>query len=148
MLFRSVDMVVTKPMYLLNFDLTKSGYNDGGPGYRIVYVGGEPWIIRSPDTVNRFLDAMPFKDNASRTNALAAALTVMLRNHFPGQKPFYYATANKSHVGKDTLLDFATGSAPATNLSYETTDWAMEKAFVQQIKSSPTIGVEIGRAHV
>src|SRR5579884_1501328 len=43
---------------------------------------------------------------------VALALTVMLRNFWPGAKPMGVVTATKSHAGKDTIIHFAAGSIP------------------------------------
>ena len=85
--FRPVDQVTTTPLYLPDFTLTTPGYNDGGPGNRILYCGTQSPIERDPATILRFLDAMPFATTADCTNALAAALTVTFHNHFLGGKP-------------------------------------------------------------
>ena len=37
--------------------------------------------------------------NGNRTNAVAAALTTLLRHHWLGEKPLYQITATKSHAG-------------------------------------------------
>jgi len=91
--FTTVDLVIKTPMYLPDFTLTRTGYNDGGPGHRIVYTGGEPVIGNSLDAINAFLGVMDFETAADRTNAVAAALTVTLRNHWRGGKPIIVATA-------------------------------------------------------
>lgn len=139
--FRPVDLVVHTPVYLRNYKLSEPGYNDAGRGQRVVYTGKEPAISHTPDTINRFLDTMQFANSASRTNALGAALLVQLRLLYPGQLPVILATANKSQAGKDTVLDFATASSPCRAISYERTDWAVEKCFVQQLKASPDTAV-------
>jgi len=70
--FRPVDEITTVPMYLPGFVLTKPGYNDGGEHHRVIYIGGEPKVSDSLDTINTFLDVMAFDTNADRTNAVAA----------------------------------------------------------------------------
>src|SRR5262249_18506893 len=40
--FRPVDLVTRVPLYLPDFTLTMPGYNDGGPGHRVVYTGQKP----------------------------------------------------------------------------------------------------------
>ena len=110
--FRPVDHVSDVPLYLSDFSLTTTGYNDGGPGHRIVHTGGNAEVSDSLKTITKFLDVMEFESNADRTNTVAAALTVMLRNFWPGGKPIIVATANKSHAGKDTVIALgATGLA-------------------------------------
>jgi hypothetical protein len=141
--FRPLDEVVTVPMYMLNFELTQPGFNDGGQGQRILYVGPRPEVSTSVDAINLFLDVMAFAGNADKTNALAAALTVILRNHWPGAKPLVYVTSTKSHGGKDTTIDFACGGTPHTSLSYEKTDWALQKNFCGLVHTSPDLGVVV-----
>ncbi len=85
--FTAVDFVTKTPMYLPDLTPTKSGYNDGGTGHRIYYTGRNPATSESLDTINAFLGVMDFDTPADRTNTVAAALTVMLRNHWPGGKP-------------------------------------------------------------
>ena len=37
--FRPLDQITARPLYLPDFSLTHPGYNDGGPGYRILLRG-------------------------------------------------------------------------------------------------------------
>ena len=67
----------------------------------------------------------------------------MLRNHWPGAKPLLCLTATKSHAGKDTIISFACGSTPSISISYQATDWALERAFVGALKHSPQTGVVV-----
>jgi hypothetical protein len=115
--FRPVDQVVYRPMYLGDFRLTRPGYNDGGRGQRVIYVGEEPEVVYGTDTIRRFLDVMPFASNADRSNAVAAALTVMLRNYWPGGKPLVLVTSTTSHGGTDTIVAFAAGGTPKVSIS-------------------------------
>jgi hypothetical protein len=140
--FRMVDQVTTTPVYLPDFTLTQPGLNEGG-GQRIVYVGDEPVVSDSMDATNAFLDVMAFETQADRTNAVAGALTVMLRNHLPGGKPILIVTANKSHAGKDTVITFAAGIAGSVSISYQGTNWAVERSFVGAVKSNPVVGVVV-----
>ena len=86
---------------------------------------------------------MAFETEADRTNAVAGALTVLLRNHLPGGKPVLIVTANKSHAGKDTVITFAAGTAGSISISYQATNWAVERNFVGAIKSNPDVGVVV-----
>jgi hypothetical protein len=135
--FRPVDRATEIPIYLPNYELTKPGYNDGGMGCRILYVGEAPMIKEDTAAMQRFLDEMAFASNADKTNAVAAAITVMLRNFFPGGKPLINVTGNKSHCGKDTVILFAAGRGRITAISYQSTDWALERSFVGAVKHSP-----------
>jgi hypothetical protein len=141
--FRPVDNVVKVPAYLPDFTLLRPGYNDGGPGHRFLYVGPDAQVEHSLEATSAFLDVMAFAGNADKTNAVAAALTVMMRDHWPGARPIIIATSAKSHGGKDTILHFATGATPRLSISYEPTDWALQKAFVAAVKHAPETGVVI-----
>lgn len=140
---RPVDRITQTPVYLPDFTLTQPGYNDGGVGNRILYVGCEPQIEYTPTAINAFLNVMAFATPADRTNTVAAALTVQLRNHFIGAKPMIAVTASKSQAGKDTDIQFATGNTRSTSISYQTTDWALERAAVGALKHDPDAGVLI-----
>ena len=128
--FQAVDLVAKTPMYLPNYTLTKPGYNDGGPGNRIIYDGVEASSSDSMDTIKKFLEVMDFDTPADKTNAVAAALTVMFRNFWPSGKPIILCTATKSHAGKDTVISFAAGARRSVSISYQPTDWAVERSFV------------------
>jgi hypothetical protein len=129
-------------MYLPNFELTRPGLNEGG-GQRILYVGEEPLVSDSMDATIAFLDEMAFESEADRANAVAGALTVMFRNHLPGGKPILIVTANKSHSGKDTVIDFAAGETRTVAITYQQTSWAIERAFAGAVKSNPDVGVVV-----
>ena len=139
--FPPVDIVESRSRYLPDFILTRPNYNDGGYGQRILHIGEEPWIELTHDYVERFLDVMAFATEADRTNAVAAALTVMLRNFWPGAKPCLVVTSTKSHGGKETIVIFACGTTPFTSISYEKADWALQKAFVAAVKHDPDLGL-------
>ena len=141
--FFPVDHISTVPMYLPGFVGTKPGYNDGGHDQRVIYMGGAPEISDSLETISTFLDVMAFDSNADRTNTVAAALTVLLRNFWPGNKPVISVTANKSHAGKDTVISFAAGLAGSVSISYQSTDWALERSFVGAVKQCPEAGVVV-----
>jgi len=140
--FRTVDLVTTTPAYLPDFTLTRPGLNEGD-GQRILYVGPVAVVSGSLDAINAFLDVMAFDTEANRTNLVAGALTVLLRNHLPGGKPVLIVTANKSHAGKDTAITFASGMAGSISISYQGTNWALERSFVGALKSSPDVGVVV-----
>ena len=135
--FKAIDEVTRVPLYLPDFTLTKPGYNDGGRGNRIYYAGKEPRVEREPKAILQFLDVMDFASPADRTNAVGAALTVMLHNHFSGARPLIAVTATKSQAGKDTIILFAAGSNRLTSVSYQATDWAFERAIVGTTNHSP-----------
>lgn len=139
--FRPVDTVEKTSKYLSDFTLTMPGYNDGGYGQRVLHIGDDPRIELVPDAITRFLDVMAFATQADRTNAVAAALTVLLRNHWPGAKPCLVVTSTKSHGGKETIVAFAAGATRSASIGYERADWALQKAFVMALKNEPEIGL-------
>jgi len=129
--------------------LTKPGYNDGGEGNRIYYTGEEAEIADGMDAMNVFLTVMEFESMADRTNTVAFALTVMLHNHWLGGKPIAVVTATKSHAGKDTIIDFASGPARSCSVTYEAADWALKQDFVRALKEAPeTVVMVIGNARL
>ena len=135
--FRVMDGVTSVPLFLPDFTATEPGYNDAGSGHRYIHVGERAEFTNEMDCVNAFLDVMDFASPADRVNALAAALTVMLSNHWPGGKPIILATATKSHSGKDTVIAFAAGITGQCSISYQGTDWALERALVGAINFNP-----------
>jgi hypothetical protein len=139
--FRPVDQVAKTPLYLDDFSIVQPGYHDGGEGKRLLYVGPEPRIADSTDTINRFLDVMDFDSNADRTNTVAAALTVLLRHHWQGEKPVVLVTATKSHAGKGTITEFIRGEVAKADVLYENTDWPMQSQLQRQISHDPEIGM-------
>lgn len=138
--FRPVDTITGLPHFLPDFSLTRRGYNEK-EDQRIFYTGESPTVSDSMETINAFLDVMDFETNADRTNAVAAALTVLLRNHWLGGKPIVNVTATKSHAGKDTIIAFATNEAQSVSISYQATDWPFERAFVGALKTNPDTAV-------
>jgi len=139
--FRPLDAVVKTPSYAPDFELLTPGYNDHGHGNRILYIGSSPTIRRTQEEICRFLDVMPFATPADRTNAAAAALTVMLRGLWPGGKPLVLVTSTKSHGGKDTTILFASGRTRQVSLTYQRTDWALEAALAEALKRDSEIGL-------
>jgi len=139
--FIPVDRITATPMYLPDFSLTQPGINNGGNGHCILYSGTVPTFSEKLETINAFLDVMQFETNADRTNTVAAALTVLLHNHWPGGKPVILVTATKSHAGKDTIIAFATGTNKSVSISYQATSWAVERNFVGAVKNNPEVAV-------
>ncbi len=141
--FVPVDRITSVPVYLPEFRLTVPGFNDGGIDHRILLVGEEAPISNELEAINTFLEVMAFATNADRTNAVAAALTVLLHNHWPGGKPIVLVTATKSHSGKDTVISFACGAHKLVAISYQSTDWAVERCLVGAIKNNPDVAVVV-----
>lgn len=139
--FDPVDQVVKQPWSLGSFEFTSPGYNDGGPGQRILHVGEKGKVSDSLDTMSRFLDVMAFASNADLTNAVALALTILLRGLWPGAKPVGVVTSTKSHGGKDTIIAFAAGSTPKVSVDYQSTDWAFRQGLIAALRASPEAGL-------
>jgi hypothetical protein len=90
--FLPVDRVERRSSYLPDFTLTSPGYNNGGFGHHVLLYGSEAWIEYDLSSIPRFLDVMSFETAADRSNAVAAALTVMLRYSWSGCKPCLIVT--------------------------------------------------------
>ena len=141
--FRPVDHVSSRPVYLHDFSLAQPGYTDDGPGNRVLFVGQPPTCARTTKTIEQFLDVMPFATNADRTNAVAAALSVLLRRMWPGGKPLVLVTATRSHSGKTTITDFISGKTTKAVVLYESIDWPMQVQLHKQLVQDPDIGVVV-----
>lgn len=141
--FLSVDEVANHPVYFSDFSLAQPGYNDAGSGQRVLYLGPEPDIADSTATIATFLDAMDFDTAADRTNTVAAALTVLLRRHWEGEKPLVLVTATKSHAGKGTVTESFRGAVPKADILYESHDWPMLNQFQRQLQMNPEVGLLI-----
>lgn len=135
-----VDRVTDTATYTAAWELTKPGYNAKAEGDRIFYTGAEIKPSKEPVLIRRFLKAMHFKSDADRTNALALALTVLLRFMWRGKKPFGAVTANKSHAGKDTVIDFAAGPVRRVEISHHYRDWALQNEAVSAL-ADPNVGL-------
>lgn len=141
--FTPVDEVTKTAFFLDNFSLVKPGFNDAGPGNRVLYVGEVQTSSPSLETLERFLEVMPFSTNADRTNFVAAGLTVPLRRHWPGEKPLVLITSTRSHSGKGTLTECLRGTIPKANILYESLDWPMQSQFQRQLQSEADVGVVV-----
>ncbi len=135
--FKAVNEVATTPVVLPDRTLSRPGYNQGG----ILHLG--PAVAPAGDmaAMSRFLDVMAWQSDADRTNAVAAALTVPFRLHFPGGKPLVLLTATKSHAGKTTLGDYIQGGVAKADILYENIDWPMQRSLQDQLRSQPETGV-------
>ena len=137
--FKIVKDVVTTPVILSDDTPSKPGYNqqDG-----ILYLGQRVSAVSGMDTINTFLDVMPWQSNADRTNAVAAFLTVPFRHRWPGGKPFVLVTANKSYAGKTTICEFINIDQTATaRIEYSDKDWPMQNQLCTQLMLKPEIGI-------
>lgn len=141
--FRPVDLIARIPYYKADFTLAASGYHDDGPGQRVLCVSPLPEIANTTETITKFLDVMEFATPADRTNAVAAGLTVLLRHHWPGEKPLVLVTATKSHAGKGTTTEFFRGKVPKADILYGDRDWPMQFQFQRQLQVNPEIGLVV-----
>jgi hypothetical protein len=139
--FRPVDHIARQPLYLRDFSVAQPGYQDYGQEGCLLYVGSAPRMLEGVETMTRFLDVMDFAANADRSNTVAAALTVLLRNHWPGAKPVVVVTATRSHAGKGTIAEFVHGKVATADLLYEGVDWPMQSQFQRQYARNPDIGL-------
>ncbi len=134
--FEKVDHTTTTPVVLSDCSVAAPGWNPGG----ILYLR-TPANPASLDSIPRFLDVMDFDSEASRTNAVAALLTIPFRFHFPGGKPLVLISATKSHSGKGTLTEFIKGGCPKSEILFEAIDWPMQRQLHEQLVQKPEIGV-------
>ena len=135
--FPPVELVTRRPVFRDDFSLTEPGYDSLQMLY---YIGENPQVRDSCETMQAFLDVMEFDTNADRTNAVAAALTVQLNRHWQGEKPLVLITASRSHSGKGTITDFVRGTLPKADILYESIDWPMLKQFQSQLALDSQIG--------
>ncbi len=135
--FDAVVEVTTTPIALSDYTPTHPGWNRGG----ILHFGPPATSSRQLGTIRQFLDVMDWQTNADRTNAVAALLTVPMRQHFPGGKPLILVMANKSHAGKGTVVDFIRGNTAKAELLYENIDWPMQRSLHEQVAQYPEIGL-------
>jgi hypothetical protein len=93
-----VDLVSRLPVYGADFQLCQPGYNDAGSG-KVLYLGPTVKGSDTTKTLDRLLDAMDFDSEADRTNALAAALTVLTQlpaNHLDQSVAVWHLPASRS----------------------------------------------------
>jgi len=141
--FRPVNEVTRTFFYAEGFVPLRPGYNDFGPGNRILFLGEAPSLAQSTDTIRRFLRAMPFASEADATNTVAAALTVLLRRQWLGEKPLVLITSTRSHSGKGTVTEFIRGTIPKADILYEGQDWPVQSQFQRQIRLDADIGLVV-----
>ena len=135
-----VDRVTDVVTFSSLWDITRPGYNQGPDGERVFFTGSAVIPKREPTKIRAFLAAMSFKSKADLANALALALTVLVRHMWAGRKPFGAVTANKSHAGKDTVVDFATGRTKRVEISHHAKDWPLQNEAVSAL-ADPNVGV-------
>ncbi len=135
--FPVVRDIVTTPIALIDGSPSRPGFNTNG----VLHLGPMAQVGQGLSTIHRFLDVMDFDGNASRTNAVAAALTVLFRHHWYGGKPLILVTANKSHSGKGTLSNFIAGECAKADILYQNRDWPMEQSLQKQLAERPEVGI-------
>lgn len=141
--FQPVNEVTRTFFYAEGFVPLRPGYNDFGPGNRILFLGEAPSLARSTETIRRFLRAMPFASEADATNTVAAALTVLFRRQWLGEKPLVQVTSTRSHSGKGTVTEFLRGVVPKADILYEAQDWPMQSQFQRQVRLDADIGLVV-----
>lgn len=134
--FDEASYISSTPVVLDDGTFAAPGWNNGG----VLYLGSQ--IKPEPlNSIPQFLDVMDFDGEASRTNAVAALLTIPFRTQFPGGKPLVLVSATKSHSGKGTLIEFVKGRCPKAEILYESIDWPMQRQLHEQLLKTPEIGV-------
>jgi hypothetical protein len=131
--FLQVDDIVNSPVVLADGAPCKPGYNAGG----ILYTGGPVQIGTGIETINKLLSVVEFDSNASRTNVVGAALTVLFPHHWYGGKPLFAVTANDSHSGKGTLCEFIIGNTAKIDIPFQCEQWPMEDKLHKSLLERP-----------
>jgi hypothetical protein len=131
--FPHVNDVVSAPVVLADGTPCKPGCNPGG----ILYTGEPVQIGKGVETINKLLSVVEFDCNASRTNVVAAALTVLFAHHWHGAKPLFAITANDSHSGKGTLCEFIIGNATKIDIPFLPEQWSMEDKLHKNLVERP-----------
>ena len=119
--FQAVDLVTKTPMYLPDFTLTKPGLQRRWPRqpHHLRWRRGAAAAIRWTRSISSSMRRLS-TTTADKTNAVAAALTVMFRTSGPVASPSSSScTATKSHAGKDTAICFAAGTHRSVSISYQ-----------------------------
>lgn len=135
--FSCVQDIVTTPIVLAEGSPSQPGFNSG----RVLHLGPAPAVGHGLATINQFQELMDYDSVASGTNAIAAALTVLFRQHWPGGKPLVLITANKSHSGKSCLCNFIAGRCAKAHMTYQNRDWPLEQSLQKQLTERPEVGV-------
>ena len=139
--FHLLDGVVSVASYDADFNVQTPGFNDGGDGYRYFHLGPEPEVLKSQKFTRQYLDATSFASRNDASRFLAAALTVMLRPHWPGAKPMPAITANKRQAGKDSVMAAIAGLTQMIPLQWEKQDWALGKNLAALKQNNPLAGL-------
>lgn len=145
--FTPVAFVSATPCFTPDFALCRPGINRS-PNGNVFFAGEAPVVGEDTETVERFLDAIPFASEADRTATVAAALVRLLRNLWPGGKPLVLVTANKSHSGKTTVVDFLGGTSKTATITYEATDWAFRTHFVKALSGEDPAVINVDNARL
>ena len=106
--FKRVEEITTTAVVLEDHTASTPGFNSKGG---VLYLGAAVAPSQGIDKITQFLGVMEWQSNADRTNAVAAALTVLFRRHYSGGKPVVLVTDPKSHAGKGTLIEFIRGKS-------------------------------------
>lgn len=140
----TVDHVTATVTYNSKWEMTRPGYNAGDAGDRYFYSGETVVPKREPTRIREFIGTMNFKAEADATNAVAFALTSLLRFKWLGDKPFIVVSANQPGVGKDTTIDFGAGRTKRAEISLSDANWATEDFAVKALRDQEVGVLVIG----
>jgi len=131
------------PIFVNNELFIKSGFHDD-LGIYISSHDIEP--VAGLDNINKLLSGFPFKNNASKTNMIAAMLTsAFFLRHFIGLHPVDIITGNSPDLGKSKLAKLIYGcseNAPVSSMSYSHDDNEFEKRIITKVKKSNAVLVD------
>lgn len=139
---RDLVQVVRHPVYLADWTLAQPGWNKGGVYY------DEPADLRGlapnpdPQVLLDALSDFPFKDEASRFNALGFMLTPLIRPAV-GNVPMHLVHAAQERTGKTKLVELMAAlcaNMPVIpTLRLDASDEEQDKRILSLLRDSPSV---------
>lgn len=144
---RPLRAVVNYPVYVGDLELARPGYN---PGAAVFY--DEPEHLRdlTPNRDNPFevlddvAEEFPFRDSASRENAVASMVTLVVRLALRGCVPFFLVRAHREGTGKTYLartLVVAVRGLDPTLFQFGASDEERDKRICALLRRGETVAV-------
>jgi hypothetical protein len=139
--------VVNYPVFVGDFDLTVSGYNESA---QVFYDEPEhlrglvPRLEAPLEALDEVLEGFPFREEASRENSIALMLTLATRFALDGNIPGFLIQAHRERTGKTylarTLCAAVRGEEPAL-LQFGSTEEEREKRITSELMRGRTAAV-------
>jgi hypothetical protein len=125
--------------YNSSWEMVDKGYN---PLDKIYCLSGKISTANTTKHLDKLLSGFCFKNEASRTNAIAMILSALIRHKFQGEKPFAPVTGNQPGLGKSTLCDVISIISTGRNrgcVRYTPNQDELEKRVASILKSGSEI---------